>query len=44
VKFHRDRIAVQRVNQPTLDFRGFSALIFSGVVKPRDEVRVLPSA
>ncbi len=37
------RMAVQWVNRPNLDFRGFSGLISSGVVKPGDEVRVLPS-
>jgi bifunctional enzyme CysN/CysC len=37
------RMAVQWVNRPNLDFRGFSGLISSGVVKPGDAVRVLPS-
>ncbi|WP_434287501.1 sulfate adenylyltransferase subunit CysN [Celeribacter sp. SCSIO 80788] len=37
------RMPVQWVNRPNLDFRGFSGLIASGVVKPGDEVRVLPS-
>ena len=37
------RLPVQWVNRPNLDFRGFSGLIASGSVRPRDEVRVLPS-
>ena len=37
------RLPVQWVNRPNLDFRGFSGLIASGVVRPGDEVRVLPS-
>ncbi len=37
------RMPVQWVNRPNLDFRGFSALIASGTVKPGDAVRVLPS-
>ncbi len=37
------RMAVQWVNRPNLDFRGFSGLISSGVVHPGDVVRVLPS-
>jgi len=37
------RMAVQWVNRPNLDFRGFSGLIASGKVKPGDAVRVLPS-
>ncbi|TVV71672.1 sulfate adenylyltransferase subunit CysN [Sphingomonas solaris] len=37
------RMAVQWVNRPNLDFRGFSGLISSGTVKPGDAVRVLPS-
>jgi bifunctional enzyme CysN/CysC len=37
------RMPVQWVNRPNLDFRGFSGLISSGVVKPGDAVRVLPS-
>jgi bifunctional enzyme CysN/CysC len=40
---HPFRMAVQWVNRPNLDFRGFSGLISSGVAKPGDEVRVLPS-
>jgi bifunctional enzyme CysN/CysC len=37
------RMAVQWVNRPNLDFRGFSGLVSSGTVKPGDAVRVLPS-
>jgi bifunctional enzyme CysN/CysC len=37
------RMPVQWVNRPNLDFRGFSGLIASGVVKPGDAVRVEPS-
>jgi bifunctional enzyme CysN/CysC len=37
------RMPVQWVNRPNLDFRGFSGLITTGVVKPGDAVRVLPS-
>ena len=37
------RMAVQWVNRPNLDFRGFSGLIGSGTIKPGDAIRVLPS-
>jgi bifunctional enzyme CysN/CysC len=37
------RLAVQWVNRPNLDFRGFSGQIASGTVKPGDAIRVLPS-
>jgi bifunctional enzyme CysN/CysC len=37
------RMPVQWVNRPNLDFRGFSGLIASGVVRPGDKVKVLPS-
>jgi len=37
------RMAVQWVNRPDLDFRGFAGLIGSGAVRPGDTVRVLPS-
>jgi bifunctional enzyme CysN/CysC len=36
------RMAVQWVNRPNLDFRGFSGQISSGSVKPGDAIRVLP--
>ena len=37
------RMPVQWVNRPNLDFRGFSGLIASGVVRPGDKVKALPS-
>lgn len=37
------RMAVQWVNRPNLDFRGFSGQIASGVLRPGDKVRALPS-
>jgi bifunctional enzyme CysN/CysC len=37
------RLAVQWVNRPNLDFRGFAGLIASGMVCVGDAVRVLPS-
>ncbi len=37
------RMAVQWVNRPNLDFRGFSGQIASGSVRVGDAVRVLPS-
>ena len=37
------RLPVQWVNRPNLDFRGFSGLVASGVVRPGDSVRILPS-
>ncbi len=37
------RMAVQWVNRPNLDFRGFSGFIGSGAIKPGDSIRVLPS-
>jgi bifunctional enzyme CysN/CysC len=37
------RMAVQWVNRPNLDFRGFSGQVASGVVCPGDLIRVLPS-
>jgi bifunctional enzyme CysN/CysC len=37
------RMAVQWVNRPNLDFRGFSGLICAGSVMPGAKVRVLPS-
>ncbi|MFM1725090.1 sulfate adenylyltransferase subunit CysN [Rhodococcus sp. PAM 2766] len=37
------RMPVQWVNRPDLDFRGFSGQIVSGVVRPGDRVRTLPS-
>src|SRR6056300_851361 len=37
------RMAVQWVNRPNLDFRGFAGLVASGTLRPGDTVRVLPS-
>ncbi|MEY4248404.1 MAG: Bifunctional enzyme CysN/CysC [Pseudomonadota bacterium] len=37
------RLPVQWVNRPNLDFRGFAGQIASGVVRPGDTIRVLPS-
>ncbi|MEZ0243781.1 MAG: sulfate adenylyltransferase subunit CysN, partial [Sphingomonas sp.] len=37
------RMAVQWVNRPNLDFRGFAGMISSGTIKPGDAVRILPS-
>jgi len=37
------RVAVQWVNRPNLDFRGFSGQIAAGTVRPGDAIRVLPS-
>ncbi|CAN7467286.1 sulfate adenylyltransferase subunit CysN [Phenylobacterium sp. LjRoot225] len=37
------RMPVQWVNRPNLDFRGFSGLIATGVVRKGDAMRVLPS-
>ena len=40
---HPFRMAVQWVNRPNLDFRGFSGLVSSGAIRPGDAIRVLPS-
>ena len=37
------RMPVQWVNRPNLDFRGFSGLISTGIVKKGDPVRIVPS-
>jgi adenylyl-sulfate kinase len=37
------RFPVQYVLRPTLDFRGFSARVTSGIIRKDDEIRVLPS-
>jgi bifunctional enzyme CysN/CysC len=37
------RMAVQWVNRPNLDFRGFAGLISSGIAKVGQSIRVLPS-
>ncbi|MET0146004.1 MAG: sulfate adenylyltransferase subunit CysN [Ilumatobacteraceae bacterium] len=36
------RMPVQWVNRPDLDFRGYSGTVVGGVVRPGDEVQVLP--
>jgi bifunctional enzyme CysN/CysC len=37
------RLPVQWVNRPDLDFRGFAGQISSGVIKPGDKIKALPS-
>jgi len=37
------RMPVQWVNRPNLDFRGFSGQLASGIARPGDAIRVLPS-
>ncbi|PLK22697.1 adenylyl-sulfate kinase [Porphyrobacter sp. TH134] len=37
------RMPVQWVNRPNLDFRGFAGQIASGVIRPGDAVRIVPS-
>ena len=37
------RMPVQYVNRPNLDFRGYCGTVASGVVRPGDQVMVLPS-
>jgi len=37
------RLPVQWVNRPNREFRGFAGMIASGIVKPGDRIRVLPS-
>jgi bifunctional enzyme CysN/CysC len=37
------RMAVQWVNRPNLDFRGFSGLVTSGKIIPGDAIRIVPS-
>ncbi|WP_153557526.1 sulfate adenylyltransferase subunit CysN [Roseimaritima sediminicola] len=37
------RLPVQYVNRPNLDFRGFCGTIASGIIRPGEEVTVLPS-
>jgi bifunctional enzyme CysN/CysC len=37
------RLPVQWVNRPNLDFRGFAGEIASGIARPGDAVRILPS-
>lgn len=37
------RFPVQFVNRPNLDFRGYCGTVASGVIKPGDDISVLPS-
>lgn len=37
------RLPVQYVNRPDLDFRGFAGTISSGVIRPGDRIKALPS-
>jgi bifunctional enzyme CysN/CysC len=37
------RMPVQWVNRPNLDFRGFSGQVASGVIRPGDRIKALPS-
>ena len=37
------RLPVQYVNRPNLDFRGFCGTIASGIIRPGEEIMVLPS-
>jgi bifunctional enzyme CysN/CysC len=37
------RMPVQWVNRPSMDFRGFSGTVVSGVARPGDRIRVQPS-
>lgn len=41
--FDELRFPVQYVNRPNLDFRGYCGTLSSGIVRPGDEVTVLPS-
>ena len=41
--FEELRFPVQYVNRPNLDFRGYCGTLTSGIVKPGDEVTVLPT-
>ncbi len=37
------RMPVQWVNRPDLDFRGYAGRISGGIIRPGDDIRVLPS-
>ncbi|HEX4713142.1 sulfate adenylyltransferase subunit CysN [Phenylobacterium sp.] len=37
------RMPVQWVNRPNHDFRGFAGMVSSGVIRPGDRIKVLPS-
>ena len=41
--FQDFRMPVQYVNRPNLDFRGFCGTISSGIIRPGEEIMVLPS-
>src|SRR6056297_2042238 len=41
--FQDFRMPVQYVNRPNLDFRGFCGTIASGIIRPGEEIMVLPS-
>lgn len=41
--FDELRFPVQYVNRPNLDFRGYCGTLTSGIIRPGDEVTVLPS-
>ncbi len=41
--FENFRLPVQYVNRPNLNFRGYCGTLASGVVRPGDEIMVLPS-
>lgn len=41
--FEHFRMPVQYVNRPNLNFRGFCGTVASGIVRPGDEITVLPS-
>ncbi len=43
VDLDRFRLPVQLVSRPDLDFRGYAGTVVSGVVRPGDEVAVMPS-
>ncbi len=43
VDLDRLRLPVQLVSRPDLDFRGYAGTVVSGVVRPGDEVAVMPS-
>jgi bifunctional enzyme CysN/CysC len=41
--FEELRFPVQYVNRPNLDFRGYCGTLASGIVRPGDEITILPS-
>lgn len=42
-EFSRFRMPVQRVNRPNADFRGYSGTVSGGILRPGDQVKVMPS-